>query len=88
MDMPSYPLLTAIDLCQSKLLHPSIGPSGRAVSWSSGYDFPLTNAIRKCSGKVLGSIPRETIFCIFPIKMLVEVLPFIGFCIEYGKLPD
>ena len=31
------------------------------VSWSSGYDFPLTNAISRCSGKVLGSIPRETI---------------------------
>ncbi|KAJ6139216.1 hypothetical protein N7471_005702 [Penicillium samsonianum] len=38
---------------------------GRAVSWSSGYDFPLTNAISMCSGKVLGSIPRETIFCLF-----------------------
>ncbi|KAJ5186713.1 hypothetical protein N7449_011477 [Penicillium cf. viridicatum] len=35
------------------------------VSWSSGYDFPLTNATSVCSGKVLGSIPRETIFCIF-----------------------
>ncbi|KAJ5479559.1 hypothetical protein N7530_005068 [Penicillium desertorum] len=34
----------------------------RTVSWSSGYDFPLTNAISRCSGKVLGSIPRETIF--------------------------
>ncbi|KAJ5978015.1 hypothetical protein N7501_001357 [Penicillium viridicatum] len=37
---------------------------GRAVSWSSGYDFPLTNVISICSGKVLGSIPRETIFLI------------------------
>ena len=35
------------------------------VSWSSGYDFPLTSATSVCSGKVLGSIPRETIFCIF-----------------------
>ncbi|KAJ9492407.1 hypothetical protein VN97_g804 [Penicillium thymicola] len=39
--------------------------SHSTVSWSSGYDFPLTNAISVCSGKVLGSIPRETIFCIF-----------------------
>ncbi|KAJ5491988.1 hypothetical protein N7453_010085 [Penicillium expansum] len=35
------------------------------VSWSSGYDFPLTSVMSVCSGKVLGSIPRETIFCIF-----------------------
>jgi hypothetical protein len=36
--------------------------SHQSVSWSSGYDFPLTIASSKCSGKVLGSIPRETIF--------------------------
>jgi hypothetical protein len=49
----------------------------QTVSWSSGYDFPLTIALSKCSGKVLGSIPRETIFLIFFFSLLVSFIFFI-----------
>jgi hypothetical protein len=55
-----------------------------AVSWSSGYDFPLTIALGKCSGKVLGSIPRETIFLVFFSPCLFYLFYFLGFQIaEY-----
>ncbi|KAJ5512118.1 hypothetical protein N7463_001670 [Penicillium fimorum] len=42
------------------------------VSWSSGYDFPLTSATSVCSGKVLGSISRETIFCTCAMYCQIE----------------
>ena len=52
------------------------------VSWSSGYDFPLTIASSKCSGKVLGSIPRETILFVFSSSE--EEFFFFGCVIEGG----